>query len=515
MYGAGMRKWWALGAVSLCVLAVTVDGTVLSVALPDLAKALSATESDLQWFLSGYLLTLAAGVLPVGLAGDRFGRKKVMLISLAAFGAGSVMCAYAPSPGVFLAARLLMGLAGSGITVMAMSALTVLFTERERGKAVGVYEVANFLALPVGPILGGWMLTRFWWGWVFLINVPVVIVGLIVGFAMVPESRSAERPEIDLTGMVSSVTGLVVLTYGLIEAGQHGWSAPVALTMTVGGLAVLGGFFYWERRTVRRGRMPLIHPELFESKSFTWGAILGGVAGLGLAGLLFTMPQYFQAVQGADAFRSGLRMIPFVAGLIIGAAPASSLAKLIGSRLTIAIGFVLAGAAALVGAATSAGSSTVFVAAWMAVLCAGVGLALTVATTVALSGLTAERSGIGSSFVQTFQKTCAPLGSAIMGSVLAASYQAHLTTAQLPASSAPAIRQSVYSGVAIAARLGSVSLVHTVRGAFSYGLDVSLYATAGIGLVGLVLTLVFVPRPTQVAVLEEPAVMEGTHAGRG
>jgi EmrB/QacA subfamily drug resistance transporter len=513
MYGDGPRKWWAMGAVSLCVLAVTVDGTVLSVALPVLAKGLSASESDLQWFLSGYLLTLAAGVLPAGLAGDRYGRKKVMLVSLAAFGAGSVLCAYAPSPAVFLIARVLMGLAGSGITVMAMSALTVLFDDRERGKAVGIYEVANFLGLPIGPILGGWMLSHLWWGWVFLINVPVVAVGLIIGIILVPESRAAERPDLDIIGTTLSVSGLVVLTYGLIEAGTKGWSAPLPLVLIAVGIVILGGFFVWERRLGRRGGMPMIHPTLFQSRAFTWGAILGGVTGLGLAGLLFTMPQYFQAVKGASAFGAGLRMIPFIVGLILGALPASLLVKAIGTRLTIALGFVLVGAAAWVGVATSAVSSTAFVAGWMAVLCAGVGLALTTATSAALSELSVDRSGIGSAVVQTFQKTCAPLGSAIMGSVLVASYQSHLGLARLPASDAPAIRNSVYSGVAIAGRLGSASLLRAVRDAFSYGLDVSLVATAAIAVTGLVLTLVFMSRRNVVEHAGRP-IVEGSHAGR-
>src|ERR1022692_754784 len=236
MSGVGSGKWWALGAVSLSILAVSFDGTVLSVALPTLARALHASESDLEWFSSGYLLLLAAGVLPAGLIGDRYGRKKVMLASLAAFGAGSALCAYAPSPGVFLVARLLMGLAGAGITVMALSALTVLFEDDERPRAVGVYEAANFLALPLGPILGGWMLSRFWWGWVFLINVPVVVVGLFVCVGLIPESRAAERPGLDPAGMAGSTAGLVAVTYGLIEAGQDGWGGPAALALMASGL---------------------------------------------------------------------------------------------------------------------------------------------------------------------------------------------------------------------------------------------------------------------------------------
>src|SRR5437660_9588029 len=184
MSNLGNRRWWALGALTLAVLAVGLDGTVLSVALPTLANALHASESDLQWFSSGYLLALAAAMLPAGILGDRYGRKKVMLAALFLFGIGSVACAYAPSAGAFIAARVVLGLAGAGIVVMALSALTVLFTEEERPRAVAIWATANFLALPIGPILGGWLLTNYWWGWVFLINVPVSLVGLIAGIAL-------------------------------------------------------------------------------------------------------------------------------------------------------------------------------------------------------------------------------------------------------------------------------------------------------------------------------------------
>src|SRR3974390_3439811 len=173
MTNLGNRRWWALGALSLAVLAVGLDATVLSVALPTLATALHASESDLQWFTSGYLLVLAAAMLPAGLLGDRYGRKKVMLPSLILFGVGSVACAYAPSAGAFIAARMVLGLAGAGIIVMALSALTVLFTKEERPRAVGIWAAANFLALPLGPILGGWLLTHYWWGWGLLVKIPV------------------------------------------------------------------------------------------------------------------------------------------------------------------------------------------------------------------------------------------------------------------------------------------------------------------------------------------------------
>ena len=514
--GVGARRWWALGAVSLSVLAVTVDGTVLSVALPTLARALHATESDLEWFSSGYLMLLGAAVLPAGLIGDRFGRKKLLIGCLAAFGAGSVLCAEAPSPGVFLAARLLMGLAGSGVTVMAMSALTVLFSDRERPRAVGIYEAANFLGLPVGPLLGGWMLSRLWWGWVFLLNVPVAVVGLIAALVLIPESRAAQRPRLDPLGTAVSAAGLVILIYGLIRAGHDGWGDPAALALMAGGVAALAGFAGLEGRLARRGGSPLIDPVLFRSASFTWGAVLGGVAGLAMIGVVFVMPQYFQAVQGASALGAGLRLLPLIGGLVAGALPAGALARAAGARFTVTLGFILLAAAALTGATTQATAPAAFIAIWMAALGAGTGLTLTAATAVALSRLSPERSGTGSAVVQAFQHTAGPLGTAIMGSILAAGYQSRLDLRAIPAAAGTAAgaaaRRSVFDGVAVAARLGSAGLARVVRAAFAGGLDTSLVASAAIAVAGALLTLAFLPRRNTVT---DSAASPASPAGLG
>src|SRR5215471_11195991 len=194
MNSIGARRWWALAALTLGVLAVGLDVTVLSVALPTLAVALKASESDLQWFSSGYALVLAAVMLPAGVLGDRFGRKRILLGSLVLFGAGSISCAYSVNPGQFIASRVLLGAAGGAIVVMALSVLTVLFSEEERPRAVGIWAAANFIALPAGPIFGGWLLTNFWWGWIFLMNVPVAALGMLAVLALVPESRAEEKP---------------------------------------------------------------------------------------------------------------------------------------------------------------------------------------------------------------------------------------------------------------------------------------------------------------------------------
>src|SRR5581483_645371 len=283
----GARKWWALGGLALGVLAVGLDGTVLGVALPTLAGSLHASATDLQWFISSYTLALALGLLPGGLLGDRFGRKKMMLIALSVFGLGSLACAYAPSAGAFIAARTVLGLAAGFMVPLVLSALAVMFKPEELTKAVGVWAGANFLALPIGPILGGWLLSDYWWGWVFLLNVPVVIIGLIAVATLVPESRASVRPGLDPVGIVASCAGLGVLVYGFIAAGQYGWSSATAIAAMLAGAAVLVGFALWEQRLTRiPGRQPLVDLALFRSAKFTWGTILQAFGIFAMFGLL-------------------------------------------------------------------------------------------------------------------------------------------------------------------------------------------------------------------------------------
>lgn len=497
MISTGSSKWWALAGLTLAVLAVGLDGTVLSVALPTLAGALHATETDLQWFTSGYLLVLAAMMLPMGLLGDRYGRKKVMVISLLLFGAGSAACAYAQTPAEFTAARFALGLAGAGIIVMAISALTVLFTPEERPRAVGIWGAANFVAFPIGPILGGYLLTHYWWGWVFLLNVPVALIGLLATLALVPESRAPERPGLDPVGIVASMAGLASLTYGLIQAGQYGWGDSRAVVPMIAGLVALVLFFVWEYLLGRRsGGQPLVDLTLFRSASFTWGVILLAVLVLAMTGVLFTLPQYFQGVRGADAMGSGLRLLPLVGGLIFGAVPADRLARVVGGKITVALGFVLVAAGMLLGSMTTVQSEDGFIIAWIALVGFGMGITFATAVSVALVQLPEDRAGVGSAVMQALQKTGGPLGAAVLGSVLNTAYLSQLQLGGLPPVVASAVRQSLFGGLAVAARLHSAALRNMVQSAFVHGMDVSLVVAAGIAAAGILLTVAFLPSKT-------------------
>ncbi|MHB1630481.1 MAG: MFS transporter, partial [Bacilli bacterium] len=459
--------------------------------------ALHASESDLQWFSSGYALMLAAGMLPAGLLGDRFGRKKVLLASLFLFAVGSIASAYSTTSGGFIMARAILGIAGAGIITMALSAFSVMFTEEERPRAIGVWSIANFLALPIGPILGGWILTHYWWGWVFLVNTPVAALGLVSVLVLVPESRAAERPGLDPLGVLTSSAGLVALTYGLIEAGQNGWGSASALILMFVGCVILVVFVSWERWLGQRpGGQPLVDLALFRSAAFTWGVLLSTLAIVSFIAVLFTMPQYFQGILGLDAQSSGFRLLPIIVGMMIGAGPADRLSNRLGAKFTVALGLAVIAAGQAIGAGTAVHSSASFIALWMGITGVGFGLAMATAASMAISKLSAERSGVGSAVMQAIMKTGAPFGIAILGSVLNSSYQTRLHVSGLPVSAAKAVRGSVFGGLAVARQLGSKPLLDSVLSSFVHGMDVLLLVSAGMAVFGLLLALIFLPRQT-------------------
>src|SRR5579863_6120712 len=246
------RKWWALVAIAASVLVVGLDLTVLNLALPTIATDLHASTSDLQWFSDAYSLVLAAAMLPAGMLGDRLGRKKVLIIALILFGASSAACAYAGGVGELIAARAVLGIGAAAIFPLSLSVIPVLFAPEERQKAIALMASATFISFPIGPIVGGYLLNHFWWGSVFLINVPVVVLALVAVAFLLPESRSAQRPSVDVIGVILSSAGLTGLTYGFIKAGQDGWSNAAALVTIAAGAAVLAAFVAFQRRLTRR-----------------------------------------------------------------------------------------------------------------------------------------------------------------------------------------------------------------------------------------------------------------------
>ena len=299
------KRWWALAALALTTLTVGLDTTVLSVALPTLAGDLHASTGDLQWFTTAYLLVLAAALLPAGMLGDRFGRKRMLLGGLVVFGAASVACAYATSSGQLIAARVALGLGAAVLMPLTSAVLTVLFDHDERPRALTVWVTASALGIPLGPLVGGWLLDNFWWGSVFLINAPLVLLAIVAVVAL--GARVARRPGPPLR---PARRAAVRVRPGRADLRDHRRGGARLDRRPVAGPGRGGPGACWPPSPgwQRRAAAPLVDLALFRSRGFTWGTILATVASFAMLGLLFTLPQLFQG--GVRHRRAGHRAAP-------------------------------------------------------------------------------------------------------------------------------------------------------------------------------------------------------------
>ncbi len=493
------RRWWAVGSLVLAVLAVGIDTTILSLALPELATGLHASNAQLQWFITAYTLVFAAAMIPGGMLGDRFGRKKMLVAALIVFGAGSLAAAYAPTPGTFIAARAVLGLGGAVILPMVLGTVSALFGERERRKAIAVVMAATMVAFPVGPVLGGWLLGHFWWGSVFLINVPAVVLGLVAVLAWLPESRGDRPRGFDLPGVVASSGGLALLTYGVIEAGRTGWGASAAVVPLATGVLGLVAFVVWERRAVS----PLVDLALFRSAGFAWGTLLSTVVNFAMFGVLFAVPQYFQAVLHTDAMGGGIRLLPLIGGMLAGVVIADRLATVAGANVAAGLGFAVLAAGMFIGSTTGAGDGYGPAGLWTTVCGVGLGFAMPAAADAALGALPAEGGGVGSAVYQAVRMVGGTFGTAILGAVLGSGYRARLDVTGLTPGAARAARESVFGGLAVVggARAGA---------AFTHGLDLLLAVCGGLAALGALLALAFLPRRRAAPIRQ--AAPEGTES---
>ncbi|MEU7634024.1 MFS transporter [Nocardia sp. NPDC049220] len=498
------RRWLALGALAVAMLTIGLDVTVLTVALPTLAVDLNADTARLQWFSSAYTLALAAVMLPAGALGDRYGRKKFLLAALLLFGAASLACAGSTSADQLIAARVVLGIAAAAMMPLSMSVLPAMFPEPvERQRALTIWITSTAIGLPLGPIVGGWLLGNFWWGSVFLINVPMVVIGAAAVAALVPESRSAHRFRIDLPGVVLSAAGMLGLTYGFIRIGERGWGDGPAWATVLAGALLLGAFGVWQRRTAQ----PLVDLALFASDGFRWGTAFSIAVNFAMFGMFFAVPQYFQAVLGVDALGSGLRLLPLIGGLLVGSRLVDKLMLKLSVRVVLTAGFgLLAGSLAL-GARTGVDSGYGHTALWITLLGVGMGLVMPAAMGLAMGELTAERSGSGSALLQALRQAGGTIGVAVLGTVLSTRYRSELGELNRGP-----IADGVNAGVATAHKLGDPSMLHQVQSAFVGGMGAMLWACAALCLLAAVVTVAFV-RSRRPAEWREPGAAESIHVG--
>ena len=525
---SGTRKWLVLIALALSVLVVGIDLTVLNVALPVIGPDLHASTTDLQWFADSYSLVLAAALLPVGVLGDRIGRKTMLIVGLLLFCVTSAACAYAPDAGVLIAVRAVLGLGAAPIIPLAMAMLPVLFTRAERPRAIAVMMTATMLGFPLGPVLGGWLLNHFWWGSVFLINVPVALLAVLAVAWLMPQSANPHPGRFDALGAVLTSVGLVGVTYGVVEAGADGWSSASSWAPLVAGAALLIAFAGYERRVAAAGRVePLVDFALFRSRHFTWGTVLATLVSFTMFGILFTMPLYFQEVSGSDSLLTGIKMLPMIGGLTVGGAISARLQEpraprgglgepkaLAGFRSVVAVGFVFIALGLGFGARTGDSSGEGYAAFWFALLGFGLGFALPASTNSALSALTKERSGVGSAVIMTLRQVGATIGVALLGTILGSVYRDRLgatsAAASLPDAARAEAGQSVTAGASVAQHSGDAGLLQAVRESFVHAMDDTLVVCTAIAVLGAVLAVWFLPG--RGAALATPIPPSRTHA---
>ncbi|MDT0321621.1 MFS transporter [Streptomyces millisiae] len=477
-----VRRWWALTALGLAMLVLGFDITILNVALPTLAADLGASTGEQQWVIDAFLVVFASCMLPAGLLGDRFGRRRMLVAGLAIMLVGSLAGALVGDPAALIAARAVMGLGAALVTPLAMAVLPTLFEPDERARAIAALTAALAAGMPLGPLLGGLLLDHFWWGSIFLINVPLIGVGTAACLLLLPESRDPAAPSLDPLSTLLGVGGLGLLVYGVIEAPARGWTEPVVLGALAGSLPLLTWLFL---RDVRRPR-PVLGLGLLAHRDFRSAALVGTVASLAMAGLLFLVPQYLGAIRGYDAFGTGLRLMPMMGGLLVAARTCQPLTRLLGPRATVAGGLGLLAFAGLLGATTDTDSGYGLTAAWLTVTGLGVGFALIPSMDAALGALPADRAGSGSGLLMTVRQVGSAVGVALLGSLLAQGYRDRLDTAGLPAEAADAARESVVAAQLVAERVGDPGLAEAADTAFLHGMGLALFATALVAGIGAV-----------------------------
>ncbi|UYM04008.1 DHA2 family efflux MFS transporter permease subunit [Solicola gregarius] len=484
------RRWWALGALAIALLTFGLDLTVMNVAMPTLAVELDASTSQLQWFSNAYTLVLAAALLPAGLLGDKLGPRRWLLTGLALFGVASIACAYADSAAQLIAARALLGVGAALMVPLSASMLTRMFQGAERGRAIAIWATAMSLGIPLGPVVGGWLLDNFWWGSVFLINVPLVVVGLVALALWLPSIQGERGTRLDIPGIALSSAGLVALTYGLVEAGDDGWTSTGALVPVTAGLALLIAFAWWQRTTAH----PLVDLALFRSPGFLWGSTLATLATFTMMGAMFVLPQYFSAVNGTDAMQTGLRLLPMIGGLLVGVQVADRLRPAFGAKVVVGSGFVLTTIALLIGSTTEVGTGVTFTLTWLAILGVGFGATMAPSMDIALGALDQRKSGVGSAVTQAMRQVAGTFGVAMLGAVLNATYRSNVDVGGLPVDAATATKDSAEAGVRVADATGSDALLDSIHHAFVDGMSAMLWVCAGVGVVGAVLAVSLLPK---------------------
>jgi EmrB/QacA subfamily drug resistance transporter len=501
------RRWWTLLVLCLSLVIITLDNTILNVAIPTLVRDLHASDTQLQWIVDSYVLVFAGLLLTAGSLSDRLGRRGALTAGLLVFALGSVASALVESPGGLIVTRGVMGLGAAFVFPSTLSILTNVFTDpTERAKAIAIWAGMAGVGIALGPITGGWLLQRFYWGSIFLVNIPIVVLALVGGRLFVPTSRDPNAGRADPVGALLSLVGLVALVFAIIQGPDRGWtSAEIVGAFTLAAVA-LCAFVVVERRR----EQPMLDLAIFRNPRFTAASFAVTVVYFCLFGTIFVLTQHLQFLLGYSPFAAGIRVLPFALVLMPVANLTPRLVRRLGAKAVIALGLLVVAASLVLRATATVHTGYTFLL-WCSVLfAAGMGLTIAPATASIMGAVPKEKAGVGSAVNDTTRQVGGALGVALLGSLFAAGYHAHLSARAprgLPAGALAASRSSIgaalQTGHAVGGRAGA-QLIDAARHAFIHGANVTSALAAVVAFVGAAVVVWALPSRAPVVVLEEP-----------
>lgn len=490
------RRWAILAVLSLAVFVTVLDGTIVNVALPSLAIDLSASTRQLQWIVDAYLLVFAGLLLAAGGLGDRYGRKPMLLAGLAVFGVTSAVAGSAGGAESLIAGRALMGIGAAMIFPATLAILTNVFTDtKERAAAIGVWSGVSGLAVAAGPITGGWLLERFWWGSIFFVNVPVVIAAIAATLWLIPDSKDDSAPRLDLGGLVMSIAAIASLVFTIIEAPEWGWASATTAAGFATAVALLVAFIVWELRTAH----PMLPVRIFTNLRFSAASGAITAAFFALFGFIFLVTQYFQLVRGYTPLEAGVRTLPVATSIALASVLSPMLVQRVGTTRVVAGGLGLMALGFGWVATASAVTPYLEIVGQMIALGVGLGLTTAPATESIMGSLSADKAGVGSAVNDTTRELGGTLGVAVLGSVFNSFYLAALgdsaLVAALPDEARHATEESVGAAGLVAAELGPIAsdYLSEVSDAFLTGFSVASMVAAGTAAVAAIAVLRFLP----------------------
>ncbi len=493
------RRWIILSVLIISLTAIVLDNTVLNIALKTISEprvGLGASQSELEWAINSYTLVFAGLLFSFGVIGDRIGRKRMLMIGMALFGLSSLLSSYAQTPTELIWARAAMGLGGAAVMPQTLSIITNVFEPQERPRAIGIWAAAVGVAIAIGPIAGGLLLDYFWWGSVFLINVPLTAAGVVAIALLVPESRSPAPGRLDYLGVLLSIAGLVLVVYGIIQGGDTGsWLRADVLGPIAAGLAVLAVFGWQETRTA----YPSLDVRLFRNPRLSAAATAIALVFFAMAGVYFFISFYLQDVRGYSPLHAGLLTIPLAAGQLLSSTRSATLVRRFGTRAVCCAGLLIVAAALtgyhFLGATTPIWALEVIFFAQGA----GMGSVMPAATEAVMSVVPRSRGGAGSAITNTSRQVAVALGVAVLGSVLAQAYRSQLTPhlAALPAGARATATESIAAAQALAQHLGPAgpALRTAADSSFVHAMHVTSLISVIIAVLGAGVMAVWMPEP--------------------